>query len=93
MIAHTYACARGGALMLMTLAARATGCCARPPRFNNCVEGVYGIARFAEREAVESDEHSRSTRGVRDLREPPVRRSVGQRPAAARRPASMVCWW
>ena len=29
------------------------------PRFNNCVEGAYGIARFAQREAVESDEHAR----------------------------------
>ena len=63
------------------------------PGSNNCVEGAYGIARFAEREAVESDEHARSTCGVRELRQPPVRRSVRQRAAAARRPTSIVCWW
>ena len=80
--------ARGAAL-----AARARGWCATAPRFNNCVEGAYGIARFAEREAVESDGHARSTCGVRELRQPPVRRSVGQRAAAARRPTSIVCWW
>jgi hypothetical protein len=58
-------------------------CCGRRgasgARFNNCVEGAYGIARFAEREAVESDGHTRSTCGVRELRQPPVRRSVRQR--------------
>ena len=80
--------ARGAAL-----AARARGWCATAPRFNNCVEGAYGIARFAQREAVESDEHARSTCGVRELRRPPVRRSEGQRAAAARRPTSIVCWW
>jgi hypothetical protein len=63
------------------------------PGSNNCVEGAYGIARFADREAVESDGHARSTCGVRELRQPPVRRSVGQRAAAARRPTSIVCWW
>ena len=63
------------------------------PGSNNCVEGAYGIARFAEREAVESDGHARSTCGVRELRQPPVRRSVRQRAAAARRPTSIVCWW
>jgi hypothetical protein len=67
--------------------------CATAPRFNNCVEGAYGIARFAEREAVESDGHARSTCRVRELRQPPVRRSVRQRAAAARRPTSIVCWW
>ena len=46
-----------------------------------------------EREAVESDEHARSTCGVRELRDAPVRRSVRQRAAAARRPTSIVCWW
>ena len=63
------------------------------PGSNNCVEGAYGIARFDRREPVESDEHARSTCGVRELRHPPVRRSVGQRAAAARRPTSIVCWW
>ena len=67
--------------------------CATAPRFNNCVEGAYGIARFAEREAVESDGHARSTCGVRELRDAPVRRSVRQWAAAARRPTSIVCWW
>jgi hypothetical protein len=57
------------------------------------VEGAYGIARFDRREPVESDEHARSTCGVRELRQPPVRRSEGQRAAAARRPTSIVCWW
>ena len=42
---------------------------------------------------MESDGHTRSTSGVRELRQPPVRRSVGQRAAAARRPTSIVCWW
>jgi len=42
---------------------------------------------------VESDGHARSTCGVRELRQPPVRRSVRQRAAAARRPTSIVCWW
>ena len=63
------------------------------PGSNNCVEGAYGIARFDRREPVESDEHARSTCGVRELRRPPVRRSVGQRAAAARRPTSIACWW
>ena len=63
------------------------------PGSNNCVEGAYGIARFDRREPVESDEHARSTCGVRELRQPPVRRSEGQRAAAARRPTSIVCWW
>ena len=39
------------------------------PGSNNCVEGAYGIARFDRREPVESDEHARSTCGVRELRE------------------------
>jgi len=30
---------------------------------------------------------------VRELRQPPVRRSEGQRAVAARRPTSIVCWW
>ncbi|MGO9801240.1 MAG: hypothetical protein ACLPQ0_17430, partial [Candidatus Binatus sp.] len=60
---------------------------------NNCVEGAYGIARFDRREPVESDEHARSTCGVRELRDAPVRRSVRQWAAAARRPTSIVCWW
>ena len=42
---------------------------------------------------MESDGHARSTCGVRELRQPPVRRSVRQRAAAARRPTSIVCWW
>ncbi len=63
------------------------------PGSNNCVKGAYGIARFDRREPVESDEHARLTCGVRELRQPPVRRSVGQRAAAARRPTSIVCWW
>ena len=42
---------------------------------------------------VESDEHARSTCGVRELRDAPVRRSVRQWAAAARRPTSIVCWW
>ena len=75
------------------LAARARGWCATAPRFNNCVEGAYGIARFDRREPVESDEHARSTCGVRELRDAPVRRSVRQWAAAARRPTSIVCWW
>src|SRR5208282_5120697 len=61
--------------------------------FNNCVEGAYGIACFAEREPVDSDGHARSTCGVRELRDAPVRRSVRRWAAAARRPTSMVCWW
>src|SRR5208282_3525632 len=61
--------------------------------FNNCVEGAYGIARFAEREPVDSDGHARSTCGVRELRDAPVRRSVRRWAAAARRPTSIVCWW
>jgi hypothetical protein len=36
--------------------------------------GAYGIARFAEREPVDSDEHARSTCRVRDRRQPLVRR-------------------
>ena len=32
-------------------------------------------------------------RGVRELRDAPVRRSVRQWAAAARRPTSIVCWW
>ena len=48
---------------------------------------------LTRREPVESDEHARSTCGVRELRQPPVRRSVRQRAAAARRPTSIVCWW
>ena len=74
-------------------AAPARRWCATAPRFNNCVAGAYGIARFAEREAVESDGHARSTCGVRELRDAPVRRSVRQRAAAARPPPSIVCWW
>ncbi len=62
------------------------------PGSNNCVEGAYGIARFDRREPVESDEHARSTCGVRELRQPLVRRSVRQRAAAERRPTSIVCW-
>jgi len=50
------------------------------------LRGAYGIARFAEREAVESDGHARSTCRVRELRQPPVRRSV-------RQPTAIVCWW
>ena len=42
---------------------------------------------------MESDGHARSTCGVREPRQPPVRRSVRQRAAAARRPTSIVCWW
>ncbi len=61
--------------------------------FNNCVEGAYGIARFAEREAVDSDEHARSTCGVRDPRRRLVRRWVWQWTVAGRRPTAMVCWW
>ena len=57
------------------------------------VEGAYGIARFDRREPVESDEHARSTCGVRELRDAPVRRSVRRWAAAARRPTSIVCWW
>ena len=52
------------------------------PGSNNCVEGAYGIARFAEREAVESDGHTRSTCRVRELRDAPVRQW-----------AAAVCWW
>ena len=69
------------------------------PGSNNCVEGAYGIARFDRREPVESDEHARSTCGVRELRQPPVRRSVaaaGGRRAAAdvdRLLVANVCWW
>ena len=37
--------------------ARARGSSATAPRFNNCVEGAVRIARFARREAVESDGH------------------------------------
>ena len=44
--------------------------------FNNCVEGAYGIARFAEREAVDSDDVRKSTCGVRDPRRRLVRRWV-----------------
>ena len=69
------------------------------PGSNNCVEGAYGIARFDRREPVESDEHARSTCGVRELRHPPVRRSVaaaGGRRAAADVDRLLVangCWW
>ena len=42
---------------------------------------------------MDSDEHARSTCGMRDLRQPPVRRWVWQWAVAARRPTSMVCWW
>ena len=38
---------------------------------------------------MDSDEQGRSTCGVRDLRDGPVR----QRAAAAWRPTSIVCWW
>jgi len=51
------------------------------------------VAAAAGGSAVDSDEHARSTCGVRELRQPLVRRSVRQRAAAARRPTSMVCWW
>src|SRR5208283_3476675 len=75
-------------------AARARGWCATaPPVQTTALRGLNGIARFAERKAVESDGHARSTCGVRELRQPPVRRSVRQRAAAARRPTSIVCWW
>ncbi len=79
----------------MALAARRElgGGVRQHPGSNNCVEVAYGIARFAEREAVESDGHTRSTCGVRELRDSPVRRSVRQWAAAARRPTSIVCWW
>ncbi len=63
------------------------------PGSTTALRGAYGIARFDRREPVESDEHARSTCGVRELRQPPVRRSVGQRAAAARRPPALVCWW
>jgi hypothetical protein len=87
--------AREGAALMMALAARRElgGGVRQHPGSNNCVEGAYGIARFDRREPVESDEHARSTCGVRELRQPPVRRSEGQRAAAARRPTSIVCWW
>ena len=42
---------------------------------------------------MESDGHARSTCGVRELRDAPVRRSVRRWAAAARRPTSIVCWW
>ena len=51
--------------------------CATAPRFNNCVEVAYGIARFAEREAVESDGHTRSTCGVRELRNSAAQSAAG----------------
>ena len=44
------------------------------PSFQKLRRGAYGIARFAEREPVDSDEHARSTCGVPDLRQPLVRR-------------------
>ena len=50
---------------------------------NNFVAGIfYGLARFAE--PVDSDEHARSTRTQRELRQRLVRRSVGQRVARRR---------
>ena len=63
------------------------GWCGQHPGSNHCVEGAYGIARFDRREPVESDEHARSTCGVRELRQPPVRRSVrsGRPPRGGRR--------
>lgn len=42
---------------------RARGRRDNTPRFKNGVEGSYGIARFAEREAVDSNEPARSTCG------------------------------
>ncbi len=81
---------------MMALAARRElgGGVRQHPGSNNCVEGAYGIARFAEREAVESDGHTRSTCGVRELRDSPVRRSVRQRAAAGERVlvANGRCW-
>ena len=74
-------------------AAPARRWCATAPRFNNCVEGAYGIARFAEREPVEAMGIRDRPCGVRELRDAPVRRSVRQWAAAARRPTSIVCWW
>src|SRR5208282_1559061 len=56
--------------------------CATAPRFNNCVEGAYGIARFAEREAVESDGHARSTAGCANC---------ASRLCGSGRPPSIVC--
>ena len=80
----------------MALAARRElgGGVRQHPGSNNCVEGAYGIARFAEREAVESDGHTRSTCGVRELRDSPVRRSVRQRAAAGDRLLVAIgrCW-
>ena len=67
--------------------------CDSTPVQTTALRGAYGIARFAEREPVESDGHTRSTCGVRELRDAPVGRSVRQRAAAARRPTSIVCWW
>ena len=59
------------AIRMMALAARRElgGGVRQHPGSNNCVEGAYGIARFDRREPVESDEHARSTCGVRELRD------------------------
>ena len=84
------------AIRMMALAARRElgGGVRQHPGSNNCVEVAYGIARFAEREAVESDGHTRSTCGVRELRDSPVRRSVRQRAAAGDRLLVAIgrCW-
>ena len=63
------------------------------PGSTTALRGLMASLALPQREAVESDGHARSTCGVRELRRPPVRRSVGQRAAAARRPTSIVCWW
>jgi len=53
------------------------------------VRGVRGaIGAAAERDSGEC-----ATCTVRDLLQPPGRRSVAQRAAAVRRPQSVRCWW
>ena len=61
------------------------------PVSTNCGEEAYSIARFAEGEPVDRDEHARSTCEVLDLRQQPVRRCEWQW-NDRRRPTSMVFW-
>ena len=67
--------------------------CDSTPVQTTALRGLMASLALPSARPVESDGHTRSTCGVRELRDAPVRRSVRQRAAAARRPTSIVCWW
>ena len=82
---------RGG--VMMALAARARRWCATARRFQQLRCGGLWHRSLCGARGRGERWPARSSCGVRDLRQPPVRRSVRQRAAARRRPTSMVCWW